>query len=259
MITFRSFPILALGVQLALGPAVAAAQRADAAPAGRPLSSRADLEALARQLEGAGGTDRSASGRLARIRTRLAEGDFRPGDRIRLAVERESTLTDTFTVEPDRSLRLPSPVAEPLPLSGVLRAELEPKVSRFLAKFLVNAAKVQAWPLLRLSVQGEVLRAGIHDVPADAQLADVLRAAGGTTTDANMRKLKIERDGKAIWKGEALDQALADGRSVSEADLQSGDQIVVPRLERRGLEGSMSFLWVIVSLAGGVYGLSRAF
>jgi len=113
--------------------------------------------------------------------------------------------------------------------------------------------------MLRLSVQGEVERSGIIDVPADAQLGEVLRAAGGTTNFANLKKLSIERDGKPIWKGAALDRALADGRSVSDAGLASGDQMIVPRRRDGTLEGNLRFVWVIVSLAGGVYGLSRAF
>ena len=56
------------------------------------------------------------------LRARLRDGDFRGGDRIVLSVRGDSALTDTFTVHPGRTLRLPN--LPELPLQGVLRAEL---------------------------------------------------------------------------------------------------------------------------------------
>ena len=44
-----------------------------------------------------------------------------------------------------------------------------------------------------------------------------------------MAKLRIERDGKAIWAGKTLQQAIAEGRTLDDAGLVAGDQYVVPR------------------------------
>lgn len=255
----RHARVAATLVMLALlGPAApeAGAQPPDDSVAVHLLATRAALEALAARLAGAPSAGGNAE-LLARVRARLADGDFRPGDRVLLEVRAESTLTDTFTVDANRELVLPSPTVGTLPLAGVLRSELQDQLARYVARFLQNPV-VRARPLVRLSIQGEVARPGYHEVPADAVLAAALMAAGGTTADADLRKARIERDGDAVWKGRALRQAIADGRTLGDAGLRDGDEILVPS-RRGGLGDDLRFVWVVVSLAGGIFGLSRAF
>ena len=250
--------ILCLAVVAGIAiPAVrgAAQQQSDTDLVDRPLATRSALEALAQRL-GSGGSNQDL---LARVRTRLTEGDFQPGDRIRLEVQGEPALTDTFAVEPDRSLRLPPPTVGSLPLKGVLRSEIEPALVEYVKRFLQPPVVVRARPLVRLSVQGEVNHPGIYAVPADAPLGDVLMAAGGTTPSSNFKKLRVERDGKQIWNAQEFQRALAQGTSIDAARLHEGDQIVIGRRNDRGIGENLNFLWVVVSLAGGVYGLSRAF
>lgn len=250
MITRRTLSLsgLALGALLLPGGPLTAQNGPGGgeAAAGRPLATRQQLEALS-QKGGPGG-------QLAQLR--LREGDFRPGDLIRIEVQAESTLTDTFTVTRQRALELPSPVSAGLPLAGVLRSELEPKVVEHIRRF-VNDARVRAWPLVRISVQGEVARAGVYGVEPDAVISDVLMAAGGTTADADLKKLKIERDGRQLYTGKELNRALADRRTIDDAALRDGDRIVIGG-RARSMEG-FRFAAILVSIAGGLYGLTRAF
>ena len=234
----------------------APAQELDRSAGDRALATRPALEALAKQLEQAGpGSGRDSL--LSRVRARLKDGDFRPGDLVLVEVQAESTLTDTFSVSPGPALRLPAPTVGSLALAGVLRAELEPKLTEYVSQFVTNAV-VRARPLIRLSVQGEVVRSGIYGVPADAMVSDALMAAGGQTQRANMRKLRVERAGKPLWEGDQIPRALAAGRTIDEVGLRDGDQIVVGE-RRSGFRDNLNFLWVVVSLTGGIYGLSRAF
>ncbi|HTI05326.1 MAG TPA: SLBB domain-containing protein [Gemmatimonadales bacterium] len=208
----------------------------------RPLATRAELEAAMQQ---AGGSQLAVQ-----IKNRLTMGDFRRGDRIALMVQGEETLTDTFTVGSGAELMLPPPTVGALSLKGVLRSELEPKVSEYVNRFRNNAI-VRAQPLIRLSVQGEVNKGGVYAVPADAQLADALMAAGGTTQFAKANEVTIERNGKAFWKGSSFDTDL-DALGV-----QDGDQIVVGS-HRPGGGDTLRITALLVSIAGGLYGLSRA-
>ncbi|HEV8356276.1 MAG TPA: hypothetical protein VGQ17_05835 [Gemmatimonadales bacterium] len=251
--------VLLLALAAAGAPARAPAQQRDDGIVDRPLATRPALEDLARRLEQGRGAVGDAGSLLSRVRARLTEGDFRSGDRIRIEVQGEPTLTDTFAVSSDRALLLPAPTVGSLPLAGVLRSEIEPQVTAWVKKFIAGPVVVRARPLLRLSVQGEVARPGIHAVPADAVLGEVLMAAGGTLNTSNMKKLRLEREGRPIWNGQDFQKALAEGRSVDAALLHDGDQIVVGRRNDRGMGESLNFLWVVVSLAGGIYGLSRAF
>lgn len=210
--------------------------------ADRPLATREELKAA---MDNDRGSDVAA-----RINMRLTQGDFQRGDRIALLVQGEPALTDTFTISGSSELILPPPTTGALSLKGVLRSELEPKVTEYISKFRNNPI-VRAQPLLRLSVQGEVAKGGIYDVPADAQLADALMAAGGTTQFAKTNKVTIERNGRTIWHGSAFDTDL------DALNLQDGDQITVGG-DRPGGTDMLRITALLVSIAGGLYGLSRA-
>jgi protein involved in polysaccharide export with SLBB domain len=226
---------------LLLVPAVARAQGAKVAD--RPLATREELQIA---LQGAG-----ASELAVRIKTRLTEGDFRRGDRIALMVQGEQALTDTFVVGLGGDLMLPPPTVGSLSLKGVLRSELEPKVTEYVSRFRNNAV-VRAQPLLRLSIQGEVTNGGIYAVPADAQIADALMAAGGTTEFAKANKVTIERNGKPLWEGSAFDTDL------DAIGLRDGDQIVVGSSRPGRGTDNLRMAALLISIAGGLYGLSRA-
>ncbi len=218
----------------------------------RALATRAELEALARQLE----QNHRDDAMLTDVRARLRDGDFRPGDRVLLEVQHDSTLSDTFAVWPDRQLHLPSPTTGALPLRGVLRSELEPLVTTFIARFVRNPS-VRVRPLLRLSVQGQVAHAGYHAVPADAALSDALTAAGGTTADANVSGLKVERGGHRILGGGDFERAVAAGRTMDDAGVREGDQFIVPK-KGFGLRDNITFVGLLLSVAVGVLALSKS-
>ena len=231
-----------VGTMLLLGaPAVARAQ--DENVVDRPLATREELQAA---MQRAGGSEVAV-----RIKSRLTEGDFRRGDRIALKVQGEPTLTDTFTVGAGADLMLPPPTVGSVSLKGVLRSELQPKMTEYVSRFRTNAV-VRAQPLLRLSIQGEVAKAGIYAVPADAQIADALMAAGGTTQFAKPNNVTIERNGKAFWKGSAFDTDL------DVLGLRDGDQIVVDSNRPGAGTDNLRIAALLVSMAAGLYGLSRA-
>ena len=226
---------------LAAGPV--AAQQDN--PADRPLATREQLESA---LRGAG-----ASEAAARIKQRLEMGDFHRGDRIVLLVQGEEALTDTFVVSMGSGgaeLLLPPPTVGTMPLKGVLRSELQEKLADYVGRFRTNAV-VRAQPLIRLSIQGEVAKPGIYSVPADARLADALMAAGGTTQYAKPNKALIERNGEKIWEGSSFETDL------DALALRDGDQIVIDSNRPRGSD-NLRIAALLVSIAGGLYGLSRA-
>jgi protein involved in polysaccharide export with SLBB domain len=233
------------------GAAPASAQLAADSLAHRPLATRAELDSLAQALAADSIGNRAT---LLQLRARLADGDFQAGDRIRLRVEGQQVLSDTFTVGRDRDLTLP--LAGVVSLRGVLRSELEPYLKQQLGNYL-KYPMVRADALLRLSVQGAVARPGFYFVPPDAPLSDALVAAGGTIQKAKLGSARIERSGTAIWKGKPLQEAMAAGRTLEDAGVQGGDAFVVPG--GGDTQEHLRFVWLLVSLTGGVYGLTRIF
>ena len=241
---WRIWRLVEAAAIVAFLPAGLAAQAAqDDKAVDRPLATRAELQAAMDRARG--------SQVAARIQTRLSEGDFRRGDRIALMVQGEQTLTDTFVVGSGADLMLPPPTVGSVSLKGVLRSELQPKMSEYVSRFRNNAI-VRAQPLLRLSIQGEVAKAGIYAVPADAQLADALMAAGGTTQFAKSNKVTITRNGTKIAETAAFDTDL------DALNLRDGDQIVVDSKRPGTGTDNLRIAALLVSITAGLYGLSRA-
>ncbi len=206
------------------------------APAGsdpaRSQLTRAQLEALLKSYQATAGSSAYTAAYRSRtkaqttlIRSRLDNGDLQVGDRITLTVENQAPLTSTFTVEPGRVITLPG--IGPIPLTGVLRSELEGDLTKKLGKYIVQPT-VHAQSLVRITVLGAVGKPGFYLIPADNLLSDALTLAGGPTAGAELNKMKIKRDGQTIWDGSTLRTAVTDGWTLDQLSLQAGDQIEVP-------------------------------
>jgi protein involved in polysaccharide export with SLBB domain len=267
-----SAAVIIVACVLAVPTAYAAQGQGGRAVGGRLQATRAELEAQLRRLEqlarsGAQGDEQrsQATVGVAVIRARLTEGDFRVGDRVVLTVEGDShrperpdagsveqQLSDTFTVGSEQELTLPMIGA--VALRGVLRSELQPYLRREIG-VVIREPVVHARSLIRLSVQGGVARPGYYSLPTDAMLSDALMVAGGLGPDAKLAKLRIERDGKAIWEGDVLRRAVAEGRTVDDVGLQAGDQFVVPR--GRGPGVSLQVAGLVLSIPVAIYTLTR--
>jgi protein involved in polysaccharide export with SLBB domain len=187
---------------------------------------------------------------------RLARGDFRVGDRILMVVAGEAVLSDTFTVGLGGQLTLP--LIGTVPLEGVLRSELQDYLTRRLAQNLRDP-EVQTRAFVRLSIQGAVIHPGYYGVPAEALLSDALMAAGGTMPEANLARMRIERDGKPIWEGKALQQAIAGGHTLDAAGLVAGDQVIVPRRGGTTAGEALRFGGALLGIPITIYTLTKIF
>jgi protein involved in polysaccharide export with SLBB domain len=250
-----------------------------AASAHRLTQSRADLEQLLGRLVAMAQTGRYENGVSANvvraettyIRQRLEQGDFHVGDRVLIAVDipeppatpppgpagksSEQQLSDTFTVGPSRELTLP--VVGVVSLRGVLRAELQPRLTEEIARYIRDPV-VLARALVGLAINGQVTRPGYYSVPADAIIPAVLTAAGGITQEAKLNRLKIQRNGKTIWEGDALRRAMAAGSTVDDLELRPGDAVVVPRSgSLTGLYGPAQLVAVLLGIPVTIYTLTR--
>ena len=233
----------------------AAGQGADGSNALGLGATRQALETRAARLEQAP-QSADAAREAATIRTRLTRGDFRVGDRILLVVEGEPALSDTFTVGLGEQLTLP--LIRNVPLEGVLRSELQDYLTLRLTQNLRDP-EVRTRAFVRLSVQGAVMHPGYYGVPADALLSDALMAAGGTMQEANLPRLRIERDGKPIWEGKALQQAIAEGRTLDGAGLVAGDQVIVPRRGGTTAGEVLRFGGALLGIPITIYTLTKIF
>lgn len=228
--------ICGLAVLLLTGGTAAAQQGWD--PTGVQLT-RSELEELLRRYEETASSSAYSSevraqarDEAALIRTRLDEGDLRVGDRIELTVEGQPDLTSEFAVVAGRMLVLPA-IGE-VSVAGVLRSELQDHLSREIARYIRDPV-VRARSLIRLEVIGAVGAQGFYTIPSDILITDALMQAGGPAANADIEKIRIERNRQVIWSSDRLRRAMQEGRTLDQLSIRAGDGIIIP--ERAGGEG----------------------
>jgi protein involved in polysaccharide export with SLBB domain len=242
-----------------------AAQQVVRSQAVAPLVSRVELSALVDRLDAAlrspvysDSLKARARAELEEARARLKDGDFQVGDRILLAVQGESTLTDTFTVAPGRQLQL-KPIGT-ISLQGVLHAELQSYLKDKISQYVRNP-RVQAHTLLRVAIDGAVARPGFYSVAAEGLLTDALMAAGGPSATAMIEKTRIERGGRELLTIAAVKAAVAQGITLDKLGVRAGDRILVPQqgtgLGSQGVTNTLRNLAYLVPLT--VLAVTRLF
>jgi hypothetical protein len=209
-------------------PVVASAQGNGASA--RILTSRAELDSMAATAERAAlkGEDRERNQQVAAsIRERLREGDFQIGDRVAVTVQIDSIHTDTLLVRSGRVLILPNG-PPPLQLAGVLRSEIQPLVKDEILKY-VKARRVDAIPLMRVAIVGEVARPNFYDFVYDAPITTALMAAGGPNAMADLSRSVLRRDGKEVHSSTEVSRAIDRGLTLDKFGMQAGDELVIGR------------------------------
>jgi hypothetical protein len=250
-----------------LGLALPARAQQTAAGASHGTASRQELQRLLQLYDQAAASSaysdslRAQSRLDARaIRERLARGDFHVGDRIQLAVEGEATLTQTFVVGPDLTVYLPN--VGDVPLTGVLRSELEPYLRTEIGKILPNHPVVRVHSFIQIVLSGAVARPGFYAAPANALVSDALVEAGGPLPTARLDEISIERHGRRLWSGSQVTQAIIQGRTLNALGVEPGDQIVVPQRGPGWLSSvtaPLSMLTALMTLPISVYTWTRVF
>lgn len=149
-----------------------------------------------------------------------ARGTVGVGDRVRLRVWREPTMSDEFTVDERGEVAFPRVGA--LRVAGWGIAALHDSLVARYAVYL-REPNLTVTVLRRVGVQGEVRAPNLYYVDATKTLRELLVEAGGVTDAGDARRVQIVRDGRARRVGAGGTTAFLT------ADLRSGDQVVVPR------------------------------
>lgn len=224
----------------------------------RAMVSRAELETALKEIEAAlAGGGYSSTLRVAKqsqadaIRERLAQGDLRVGDLIRLDVAELSNMSNFYQVSSNRTITLPGSIE--ISVAGILRSELQAYMTKQLSK-LTRDPSVQVIPSIRLSVFGAVGKSGFVNAPATMLLSDVIQQlAGGPANNVRWEKSRIMRGTKVVVDGNEFREAVNTATTIDQLNLQAGDVIDVAAkpaggtfLRVLGVVGSLSSLvWLI--------------
>jgi len=243
------FSVVAL---LLVGVAPAIAQTLPGVDPGGSVRSRADLERLLQEYEAAlaspaysDAVKRGIRADADLIRARLRDGDFRVGDRITLEVQGEPNLPDTVIVESGPKVVLG--LFGEIPLQGVLRSEIQTHLTQVLGR-IIREPVVRANGHIRVSVEGQVLRPGFYTMPAEMLVGEAIMVAGGPTTASDMDAIHIDRGSVVVLEGPALQEAIRNGLTLDQLNLQAGDQVVVP--ERTAGGNFLGTLGIVAGIVG---------
>ncbi len=175
-----------------------------------------------------------------------------PGDRLAVSIPNEKYFARTYEVNQNGELEIP--LLGEVTVAGLEPIEVEAKLSSllidqgyFLQDKLQLTVEITDWSEIQVSVTGEVFQAGrvlINEkresdsiaispetlqitgrYPFRRYLTNAIRAAGGVLPTANVRKIRLIRQGKA----QIIDlSGVFTGEPITDIPLIAGDRIIVP-------------------------------
>jgi len=240
------------GLGLLLVASALSGARAQGYETMQPMATRSDLTALSDRLSRGSESDRA---RASELRTRLVEGDFRPGDRIGLVIEGSVTQSDTVPVTAGSKINLKD--IGDVSLAGVLRSELQDKMAAVISKYIKDS-RVRATPLVRLSILGPVGKPGFYFMPPDIPLSEAVMRAGGPAGTADLKRSVIRRGSEELYDSRNTQSAFNEGLTLDQLSLRDGDSIEVGTQSTRGLAQIGAVVGLATSLIWAfTYGFSR--
>lgn len=223
---------------------------------GTQRATRAALTARLSQLEiEAQGTKLSPEAKnkalveLATIRSRLEQGDFRVGDRFIITIRRDSVRSDTASVRDSLNVTIAN--LPDVSLAGVLRSELDDKLSKHVATYLLNTS-VRTTMLTRVAILGAVQRPGFYYALPDRPVSDLVMLAGGPAPDANLNELEISRSRTQLINAKDSRRAIKEGRTLEQLDIRSGDEVTISAKRKVNWQLVIQTLLIVSSLLFGV-------
>ena len=219
-----------------------AAQQVREVRADTPDATRQELEVALTRLQQAGSRDAAAA---SAIRTRLANGDMRPGDRFVMTLATDSVTQRELVVRDSIVVDLP-PLAS-LPVRGLLRSELQPALLQHLRRYY-RSPEVRVQYLIRVGVVGAVGKPGFFSFPPEASLNDVLQTAGGAAGNAKLKDITAWRYDQRLLDKKRFANEVRGGRTIAEIGLRSGDEVRVPEKGKSWLEYAWPVTMVVSTL-----------
>jgi protein involved in polysaccharide export with SLBB domain len=148
-----------------------------------------------------------------------------PGDGVRVIFYNVAeTITGDYFIQLDGKLQMP--------YIGLLQGEgreFEEIRTEVVSKYdsLYKNPEITIQPLLRINILGEVRQPGFYYLTGVEKLSGLIAMAGGETSDADVDGIYIIRNEQEMEIDS--EELLADGGTVRDIGLQSGDRIFVPR------------------------------
>jgi protein involved in polysaccharide export with SLBB domain len=159
-----------------------------------------------------------------------------PGDVLDLTLRDVALEKETVTVRPDGNISFS--LVENLQAAGLTLSELDEALTRALGRFLRDPkidVEVKEYRSKMVSLLGAIQTAtaaaaksgqGRYALKTRTRMLDLILEAGGSTTDAQLDKVQLIRDGRAYIFN--LQRALSTGDQSHNPILQGDDILIVP-------------------------------
>ncbi|MBD0335922.1 MAG: polysaccharide export protein [Cyanobacteria bacterium Co-bin13] len=177
---------------------------------------------------------------LGQPQTRVFD-DYRlgPGDAIFITVQRFPDLSFQATLDIQGNIIVP--LAGAINLADLTLEEARQTIFQAYDQYVVNpqvSVTLTTQRPVEVTVLGEVTRPGFYPLAAP-QVAAALLTAGGSTVNADLREIRVQRylaDGQMLERTIDLFTPLKAGEALPNVRLQNGDVLVIPRLDPNQLD-----------------------
>lgn len=147
-----------------------------------------------------------------------------PGDGVRIMFYNiQEKITGDYFIQIDSTLQLP--YIGNISCSGRTYDAIKNEIFRKYDS-LYKEPELTIQPLYKINILGEVKTPGYYYITGYEKLAGIFAMAGGETTDADVEGIYIIRENQEIKIGKK--GTAANGGTIGEYGLQSGDRIYVP-------------------------------
>ena len=152
-----------------------------------------------------------------------------PGDKLRIEVYKDPTLTQSLQIRPDGKITLP--YVGDIAASGLTPTGLRDSIAQALKEYIaspnVTVIVVETQPQT-VSVMGEVNSPGTQQLRHRMTILDALAAAGGFSDFANTKSIVIKRQAKTGVQTLRFNYKDAIKGDQPPFYLQPGDIVIVP-------------------------------
>lgn len=183
--------------------------------------------------------------------TVVSVGVMRPGDELNLQVYRDKELTGKYLIDSRGYVQIPG--LGIIAVAGISPAEATERLREQLIKRGTANPELAVYPLIRVSVLGEVVKPGLFSVDPGTSLIQLVTLVGGPNNNADLTHATVIREGKRV----AVDlRSALEGSATGRLVLYSNDVLVVPRKSNRFSKENVGFALGTISVLLQIIGLT---
>ena len=155
-----------------------------------------------------------------------------PGDELKVQLFGKENENYDLTVNREGQVNIPK--LGPLQVSSMSFAEAKLFIAEKVKQQIIGvdvSVSMGKLRTMRIFVMGEAYRPGAYNISSLSTITQALFASGGVTDIASLRNIQLKRSGKLVTTLDLYD-LLNAGDSSNDAQLQAGDVVFIPALER---------------------------